>query len=108
MKTYEEYMTSINEKANIKIAQRKRRKKIWASSAVSLCLLAGIGIGVRNVMPKPLNIPQNSDPSGPVSYTHLRAHETGRNLVCRLLLEKKKIIKISKPTRLGMISNAVF
>ena len=26
-----------------------------------------------------------------VSYTHLRAHETGRNLVCRLLLEKKKI-----------------
>eukprot|EP01015_Nassula_variabilis_P031073 TRINITY_DN6950_c0_g1_i2.p4 TRINITY_DN6950_c0_g1~~TRINITY_DN6950_c0_g1_i2.p4 ORF type:complete len:208 (-),score=55.73 TRINITY_DN6950_c0_g1_i2:252-875(-) len=29
----------------------------------------------------------------PVSYTHLRAHETGRNLVCRLLLEKKKIIR---------------
>eukprot|EP00828_Plagiopyla_frontata_P026151 TRINITY_DN3391_c0_g1_i4.p1 TRINITY_DN3391_c0_g1~~TRINITY_DN3391_c0_g1_i4.p1 ORF type:complete len:934 (-),score=97.01 TRINITY_DN3391_c0_g1_i4:110-2911(-) len=28
--------------------------------------------------------------SQPVSYTHLRAHETGRNLVCRLLLEKKK------------------
>src|SRR5678810_757831 len=27
--------------------------------------------------------------SMPVSYTHLRAHETGRNLVCRLLLEKK-------------------
>src|SRR5665213_2732010 len=25
---------------------------------------------------------------GSVSYTHLRAHETGRNLVCRLLLEK--------------------
>src|SRR5678809_793765 len=24
-----------------------------------------------------------------VSYRHLRAHETGRNLVCRLLLEKK-------------------
>eukprot|EP01015_Nassula_variabilis_P006991 TRINITY_DN1531_c0_g1_i9.p1 TRINITY_DN1531_c0_g1~~TRINITY_DN1531_c0_g1_i9.p1 ORF type:complete len:131 (+),score=90.22 TRINITY_DN1531_c0_g1_i9:1-393(+) len=28
-----------------------------------------------------------------VSYTHLRAHETGRNLVCRLLLEKKKLVK---------------
>ena len=27
----------------------------------------------------------------PVSYTHLRAHETRGNLVCRLLLEKKKI-----------------
>ena len=26
-----------------------------------------------------------------VSYTHLRAHETRGNLVCRLLLEKKKI-----------------
>ena len=27
---------------------------------------------------------------GTVSYTHLRAHETRRHLVCRLLLEKKK------------------
>ena len=26
----------------------------------------------------------------PVSYTHLRAHETVLDLVCRLLLEKKK------------------
>ena len=39
-----------------------------------------------------------------VSYTHLRAHETGRNLVCRLLLEKKKQNhetgrKISEPIR---------
>ena len=25
-----------------------------------------------------------------VSYTHLRAHETSQDLVCRLLLEKKK------------------
>src|SRR5660398_250752 len=29
-------------------------------------------------------------PVKPVSYTHLRAHETKANLVCRLLLEKKK------------------
>src|SRR5664279_1861529 len=28
--------------------------------------------------------------SDAVSYTHLRAHETDSNLVCRLLLEKKK------------------
>src|SRR5450756_3162915 len=27
---------------------------------------------------------------GPVSYTHLRAHETRHDIVCRLLLEKKK------------------
>src|SRR5664279_6262250 len=31
------------------------------------------------------------DPAAlPVSYTHLRAHETDSYLVCRLLLEKKK------------------
>ena len=29
----------------------------------------------------------------PVSYTHLRAHETVLDLVCRLLLEKKKKYK---------------
>jgi len=31
--------------------------------------------------------------SMPVSYTHLRAHETVLELVCRLLLEKKKHLK---------------
>ena len=30
------------------------------------------------------------NPARPVSYTHLRAHETVLDLVCRLLLEKKK------------------
>ena len=33
---------------------------------------------------------------GAVSYTHLRAHETVLDLVCRLLLEKKKQ---TQPTR---------
>ena len=32
-------------------------------------------------------------PIGSVSYTHLRAHETVLDLVCRLLLEKKNITK---------------
>ena len=36
------------------------------------------------------NCPRIADVEYTVSYTHLRAHETGRNLVCRLLLEKKK------------------
>eukprot|EP00657_Telonema_sp_P-1_P004927 TRINITY_DN2193_c1_g1_i2.p1 TRINITY_DN2193_c1_g1~~TRINITY_DN2193_c1_g1_i2.p1 ORF type:complete len:105 (-),score=58.79 TRINITY_DN2193_c1_g1_i2:61-375(-) len=35
--------------------------------------------------------------SEPVSYTHLRAHETVLDLVCRLLLEKKKNTKYNKP-----------
>ena len=33
---------------------------------------------------------------GPVSYTHLRAHETCADLVCRLLLEKKKIEEVQE------------
>mgnify|MGYP003381612710 CR=1 FL=1 len=32
----------------------------------------------------------------PVSYTHLRAHETVLDIVCRLLLEKKKTIKMAR------------
>src|SRR5450759_5444837 len=35
--------------------------------------------------PKYLNSPET------VSYTHLRAHETRHDIVCRLLLEKNKI-----------------
>eukprot|EP00831_Metopus_contortus_P060639 TRINITY_DN5253_c0_g1_i1.p1 TRINITY_DN5253_c0_g1~~TRINITY_DN5253_c0_g1_i1.p1 ORF type:complete len:294 (-),score=51.25 TRINITY_DN5253_c0_g1_i1:61-942(-) len=35
----------------------------------------------------------------PVSYTHLRAHETSLHLVCRLLLEKKKKKKSNKKKR---------
>src|SRR5674476_3923 len=34
---------------------------------------------------QPPAVPRGRIPAGPVSYTHLRAHETGRNLVCRLL-----------------------
>eukprot|EP00658_Telonema_sp_P-2_P063454 TRINITY_DN5218_c0_g1_i1.p1 TRINITY_DN5218_c0_g1~~TRINITY_DN5218_c0_g1_i1.p1 ORF type:complete len:122 (-),score=34.39 TRINITY_DN5218_c0_g1_i1:59-424(-) len=38
--------------------------------------------------------------SKPVSYTHLRAHETPEHLVCRLLLEKKKKKKNKKQIQL--------
>src|SRR5674536_300051 len=43
----------------------------------------------------------------PVSYTHLRAHETPEHLVCRLLLEKKTSENIfSKCTiNIGFASN---
>ena len=34
----------------------------------------------------------------PVSYTHLRAHETVLDIVCRLLLEKKKYHKSNVTT----------
>eukprot|EP00658_Telonema_sp_P-2_P006112 TRINITY_DN12325_c0_g1_i2.p1 TRINITY_DN12325_c0_g1~~TRINITY_DN12325_c0_g1_i2.p1 ORF type:complete len:440 (-),score=98.66 TRINITY_DN12325_c0_g1_i2:89-1408(-) len=36
----------------------------------------------------------------PVSYTHLRAHETPEHLVCRLLLEKKKKTQKKKQQRI--------
>ena len=34
--------------------------------------------------------------SSPVSYTHLRAHETVLDLVCRLLLEKKNTTTLNE------------
>src|SRR5665647_3789211 len=44
-----------------------------------------VRVGLPSVLaPSPLGRPE------PVSYTHLRAHETDSYLVCRLLLEKKK------------------
>src|SRR5674476_1568078 len=46
-------------------------------------------VKVPNAIPQP-TIFAPSHAVTTVSYTHLRAHETGRNLVCRLLLEKKK------------------
>ncbi len=36
-------------------------------------------------------------------YTHLRAHETGRNVVCRLLLEKKKVYTLNATTTCLML-----
>ncbi|MBW6154286.1 hypothetical protein KZ844_31840, partial [Pseudomonas aeruginosa] len=47
---------------------------------------------VPGLAERPLNRRSSGSPSGtpaPVSYTHLRAHETSQELVCRLLLEKK-------------------
>ena len=37
-----------------------------------------------------VDCPGHADYVKTVSYTHLRAHETSQDLVCRLLLEKKK------------------
>src|SRR5450756_790224 len=45
---------------------------------------------------------------GTVSYTHLRAHETRHELVCRLLLEKKKKTKnpISAPEKQELVKKS--
>src|SRR5450756_2727472 len=44
---------------------------------------------LRGISGQDVQVPQPVE-LGPVSYTHLRAHETRHDLVCRLLLEKKK------------------
>ena len=48
--------------------------------------------GLNFLTPKIFKAVENrvSENSGAVSYTHLRAHETVLDLVCRLLLEKKQ------------------
>ena len=45
---------------------------------------------------------EQKDPIVPVSYTHLRAHETVLDLVCRLLLEKKKLYINTTPITLNI------
>ncbi|WDT36850.1 hypothetical protein PVA38_11660 [Streptococcus pneumoniae D39] len=47
-------------------------------------------------MVSPTNCWTAKSDTEPVSYTHLRAHETVLDLVCRLLLEKKKKKKYTK------------
>src|SRR5678816_4749259 len=50
---------------------------VWARPRVADITLDGRGCG------------SSERECTPVSYTHLRAHETPEHLVCRLLLEKK-------------------
>src|SRR5450756_2681069 len=57
----------------------------------SLCLPAGVDPELRAAEEQQGDDPDDDhEHPGPVSYTHLRAHETRHDLVCRLLLEKKK------------------
>ena len=47
------------------------------------------------------------DPHTPVSYTHLRAHETVLDLVCRLLLENKQNKKKHTKKKMSKLRNTV-
>ena len=57
--------------------------------AVLLGTLLGVLFGASSLY-LVLKVGLTVSASIPVSYTHLRAHETVLDLVCRLLLEKKK------------------
>src|SRR5665648_652435 len=52
--------------------------------------LRGLGTGGDTESDTDRRVGHQASPGDPVSYTHLRAHETRHDLVCRLLLEKKK------------------
>ena len=66
----------------------------YMNSSRARGLTYAIYVGKKNIGADDLEFPNNGREIHivpvSVSYTHLRAHETGRNLVCRLLLEKKK------------------
>src|SRR5665811_2546999 len=49
----------------------------------------GLDSMLRGASGRGQDLARHVDCESPVSYTHLRAHETVLDLVCRLLLEKK-------------------
>ena len=90
------------------------KKKNWLITLVTILFLAAVGAGVYLMIAGPeeqqateslektsfsereyqggggVSVAIDKEEEEPVSYTHLRAHETRHDLVCRLLLEKKK------------------
>src|SRR5665811_2467314 len=84
---------------------RREKSKQSLEEILKFCEQWGIKIALENTLPgktgdsipEILEIVKKFDSknlgicldTGPVSYTHLRAHETVLDLVCRLLLEKK-------------------
>ena len=60
---------------------------------------------IKNLLEE-LGNPQKELTFIPVSYTHLRAHETLANLLCRLLLEKIFFLMIRRPPRSTLSSSS--
>ena len=61
----------------------KRQSSLYGPLGVVFAILAWLALFAR------LLVYATTLNAVPVSYTHLRAHETVLDLVCRLLLEKK-------------------
>ena len=69
------------------------RDSIFPTSTVQEKTAIRVRIWMRQNIPELLTVRMSTA----VSYTHLQAHETVLDLVCRLLLEKKNN-QITKPT----------
>src|SRR5450756_2953243 len=84
---------------------RTQRRRVWlactamtstsptcrsVSRRVSMTVLKPTLWTVRPTSGGPMTTADLGSIFNAVSYTHLRAHETRHDLVCRLLLEKKK------------------
>ena len=70
-------------------ARRRQDLVLGGSATILVAIVGGVGWAVTSRWRRRVRRPT------PVSYTHLRAHETVLDLVCRLLLEKKKTQKKS-------------
>src|SRR5664280_3371821 len=72
---------------------RGRTSGVWRETPVNLLTMDGLHflVAPRGETQWVRNL-RASGGGEPVSYTHLRAHETVLDLVCRLLLEKTKNI----------------
>ena len=69
------------------------KRQVWrwvAARQMQVHLATGDVENADHVATTLLNVDWMRVPRDAVSYTHLRAHETVLDLVCRLLLEKKK------------------
>ena len=73
-----EYVLDVDKIAHWRIDNHVPLKQLARAAGVNLSSLSHAISNGREVK------------MNPVSYTHLRAHETDSYLVCRLLLEKKK------------------
>ena len=72
------------------IARRQRQMCIRDSTRAARCTAGRNGSFVTSWKSFAWSPPRKAPIFEPVSYTHLRAHETVLDLVCRLLLLKKK------------------
>ncbi|WP_324186078.1 NAD(P)H-hydrate epimerase, partial [Campylobacter coli] len=69
--------------------EAKKIRKQYKIKKVKILFLLGGGNNAADGLVALRNL-KHAKAYKPVSYTHLRAHETPEHLVCRLLLEKKK------------------